>query len=159
MDTVTSLADAIERSIDGPAWHGPALREILKDVAPSTAFARPIAGAHSTAELTLHLAAWAEIALDRLRGQSRISVTPQEDFPDPGAASEAGWAAAKTRLEISYRELARHVRKLSADDLARNVVTSGGYTVAETMLRGVVEHAAYHGGQISLLKRAADALP
>jgi uncharacterized damage-inducible protein DinB len=158
MDTITSLAEAIERAIDGPVWHGPALREILNDITPSAAFARPIAGAHSVAELTLHLAAWAEIALDRLRGQSRISVPPHEDFPDPGSPSEAAWSAARARLDISYRELARHVRKLSADDLARNVVTLDGHTTAEIMLRGVVEHAAYHGGQMSLLKRASDAL-
>jgi uncharacterized damage-inducible protein DinB len=154
MDTIRSLADAIEQTIDGPVWHGPPLREILQDVTPTAAFAHPIAGAHSICDLVLHLAAWAEIAHERLRGESRMSVPPEEDFPSPTTLGEPGWAAAQARLVTGYRELARHVRKMSEQDLAGPVGTSDGQTTAEIMLRGVIEHGAYHGGQIALLKRA-----
>jgi uncharacterized damage-inducible protein DinB len=155
MNSTTALADAIERAVDGPAWHGPALREILKDVSPVAAFAHPIADAHSIWELVLHLAVWADIAHERLRGQTHTSVPPEEDFPRPTAQTDAAWAGAQARLDTGYRELARHVRKMSEEDLARLVATSDGQTTAQIMLRGVIEHGAYHGGQMSLLKRIA----
>ncbi len=154
MDTIRSLAAAIEQTIDGPVWHGPPLREILQDVTPAAAFAHPIAGAHSICGLVLHLAAWSEIAHDRLRGQTHTSVPPEQDFPSPTARNASGWTAAQARLVSGYRELARYVHTMSEQDLVRQVGTSNGHTTAEIMLRGVIEHAAYHGGQITLLKRA-----
>ena len=43
------LAGHIQRAVDGPMWHGPALAEILAGVSPEKAAARPVPGAHSIA--------------------------------------------------------------------------------------------------------------
>ena len=154
MDTITRLADHIQRTVDGPMWHGPALLEILKDVSPDAAAARLTPETHSIWELVLHTTAWAEIAHARLHGDARPSPAPAEDFPAPPVTTTENWKAAVARLSASYHALARAVGAMTEADLAKPVKTSGGSSSAETMIRGVVEHGTYHGGQMALLKRA-----
>ncbi|MDB4878460.1 MAG: hypothetical protein JWM41_4906 [Gemmatimonadetes bacterium] len=154
MDSVTGLANHIERTLDGPMWHGPALLEILNGVSPDAAAARPVPGGHTIWELVLHTAVWAEIARARLRGDAVESPPPAEDFPAPAEPTAEQWAAAIGRLDQSYRDLARAVSRLSDGDLALPIPTAGAPHTAEHMIRGVIEHGTYHGGQIALLKRA-----
>ncbi|HEX5972435.1 MAG TPA: hypothetical protein VFY85_10950, partial [Gemmatimonadaceae bacterium] len=69
-DTVDSLRDELRRSLHGPAWHGPALLEVLCDLSPREAQARPLPGAHSIAELAFHALAWVEEVTRRLDGSA-----------------------------------------------------------------------------------------
>jgi uncharacterized damage-inducible protein DinB len=149
------LAGHIKRTIDGPMWHGPALAELLAGVTPEQAAARPVPGAHSIWELVLHLTAWAEIVRSRLAGTAAARVTTDEDWPPVGEATAAGWKAAVTRLGDAYRSLAADAGLLDDESLAK-IVTGRDHSVS-TMLHGVIEHGAYHGGQIAVMKRATEA--
>jgi len=152
MTAAQQLAGHINRTIDGPMWHGPALAELLADVSYEAAAARPIAGAHSIWQLVRHLTAWAEIARSRLAGTAAASVSDEEDWPALGAATAAGWAADVRGLGEAYRALAADAAALDDESLAR-VVAARDHSVS-AMLHGVIEHGTYHGGQIALLKRA-----
>lgn len=55
--------------------------------------------------------------------------------------------------EASYRELARAMRALSDADLERSIPTAGAPHSVRDMLNAVIEHGAYHGGHMALLKR------
>jgi uncharacterized damage-inducible protein DinB len=146
------LAHHINRTVVGPMWHGPALAKVLEGVTHHQAAARPIAGAHSIWEIVLHTTAWAEIARARLRGQRLADPPPEEDWPPVGATGPAEWDAALERLRTSHRELAHEVRHLDESAIAAKI--SGLEYTASTLLHGVIEHGTYHGGQISLLRRA-----
>jgi uncharacterized damage-inducible protein DinB len=146
------LSNQLVRTVTGPMWHGPALEELLRDVSHQHASARPIAGAHTMWEIVRHTIAWAEIARARLRGERTGDPTPQEDWPPVPTITAAEWAATVSRLHESYQSLAADVRQLD-DAVLDGKVTGLDYTVA-TLLRGVIEHGTYHGGQIALLKRA-----
>lgn len=148
----SKLAAAIAATVTGPMWHGPALEEVLHGVSAEQAAAHPIAGAHSIWELTLHIATWAEIPRARLAGTPRKEVHPHEDWPPVPPPTADAWHEATDRLRAAYRALAREVESLDDIALARRV--PGHDYDAETMLRGVVEHGTYHGGQIALLRRA-----
>jgi len=50
-----SLADQLERSFRGGAWHGPAVAETLAGIDAATAAARPLPDAHSIWENVHHL--------------------------------------------------------------------------------------------------------
>jgi uncharacterized damage-inducible protein DinB len=152
MTLAERIANHIERAIAGPMWHGACLRELLAPVTPEQARAHPIPGAHSIWELVLHMAAWAEVARLRLRGEPG-EPTPEEDWPPVSHGSVDEWAAALARLEASYFGLAHAVSVLDDDTLRAPLV--GRDHSAAVMLHGVVEHAAYHGGQIALLRKAA----
>jgi hypothetical protein len=65
---------------------------------------------------------------------------------------EAAWRKLVEGCAASHRRLAEAARLLSPDRLAARV--PGRKVTFEDMLRGVVEHAAYHGGQIAILRRS-----
>lgn len=132
-------------------WHGPSLDEVLAGVTFEQAMQRPIAGGHSVAELVLHITTWATIPRERLRGPREA--TAEEDWPPTADLDPATWPDAVARMRQSYFDLAAAVRGMSDDELRANV--PGADYPIEAMLRGVVEHGTYHGGQIALLKKAA----
>ncbi len=149
------LAGEIKRAFDGPMWHGPAVAELVASVSSEEAAAHPVPGAHSIWELVLHLTAWAEIVRSRLAGTAAARVTTEEDWPAVADATPAGWKAAVARLSDAYRAVATDAGRLDDESLAK-VVTGRDHSVS-AMLHGVVEHGAYHGGQIAVLKKAIEA--
>jgi uncharacterized damage-inducible protein DinB len=156
MSRASRLANHIERTVTGPMWHGPALMEVLDGVDAGRAAAHPIAGAHSIWEIVLHITAWAEIARQRIHGESLGDPTPEQDWPSMGSdrlsRSDPAWRQALERLQESHRALAADVRTLDDAALEAKVKTLT-YPVG-ILLDGVVEHGTYHGGQIALLKKA-----
>jgi hypothetical protein len=62
------------------------------------------------------------------------------------------WAAIQSALRQSHENLREAVLGLSDDRLAENAPESENSIAV--MLHGVAQHAAYHGGQIALLKKA-----
>jgi len=135
-------------------WHGPALEELLDGVTYEQASARPIAGAHTIWELVLHITTWSDIARERLHSKQLESPPTDVDWPPAPDPSEAAWRDALERLAASHSALAHDAAGLSSEALKAVVpVPKPRYNV-ETLLRGVIEHGTYHGGQIALLKRA-----
>ena len=145
------IANLIKRTVTGPTWHGPALDDVLKGVSAAQAASRALPDAHSIWELTLHVAAWAEVARDRLRGQRIGDPSPEEDWPPVRAADDAAWEAALTRMRDAYRALAHDARHLDDETMHENM--EGLEYSRWVLLHGVVEHGIYHAGQIALLKK------
>ena len=154
MTTIAPSADiatALRQVFPGPVWHGPSLSDLLGGVSAQQAAAHPIRGAHSIWELVLHVASWAQIARERLAGDAEPP-SPERDFPAVGDATPPRWAEAVARLERVYEHLADEAAALDASALAA-VLPGRAYT-ARALLDGVIAHAAYHGGQIAILRRA-----
>jgi uncharacterized damage-inducible protein DinB len=151
MDSLALLADSIEETVRGPVWHGSALGELLSGVSAAEAAARPVDEAHSIWELVLHITSWAAIAEWRLSLKPTGEPAEDEDWPPVSRPTPTAWKAALRQLGDAHRSLADSVRRLDPALLDRNVPRRQ-YTV-RTMLHGVVEHGAYHGGQIAMLKR------
>jgi uncharacterized damage-inducible protein DinB len=135
-------------------WHGPALADLIGDVSAEDASAHPVTGAHSIWELVLHMTAWAEIARQRLTSPSAIEPTTEEDWPRVRGMSAEDWRGAVERLKEAHRELAADTALLDDARLIGRVPGRDHSVLA--MLHGVVEHDAYHGGQIAILKRALE---
>ena len=151
------IAERIVKAVTGPVWHGPALEELLRDLTASEAAARPAAGTHSIGEIVLHVKFWCDDSLRRLPSSgSPAGALPEpaegEDWPAFSRSDEPGWKRVVAGLAESHQALAGAVRTLSPDLLPARV--PGRKVVFEDMLRGVVEHAAYHGGQVAILRRS-----
>jgi len=141
---------ALETAFRGPSWHGPSLREALGGVTAEQAFARPVAGAHSIAELVGHLGAWKSIVRRRVDGEAPRRMSDAEDWPPGPAAGESGWKALLEGLEKEHERLLDAVSGLDAAALSRPLADE---TVASSVL-GTAHHDVYHGGQIALLRKA-----
>ena len=146
------IEDQLRRSLEGDAWHGPAVLELLRGVTPDQAHAHPIAGAHSIWELVLHLGSVYRLVLRRLRGDA-APLTPEEDWPPVPAPTEASWRAAIASLQELNDAARRAVADFTEEQLDQPLVPDPPYT-AYVQFVGLPQHNLYHAGQIALLKRA-----
>lgn len=149
---ISFVADQLKCAFDGEAWHGPALMEILNGVDARTAAARPIGDAHSIWELVLHLAGWERVVMRRLGGE-RAELSDAENFPQISVKDDKAWREAVESLRRTHNDLIGAVSALNESQLSGSVPDREYDTLF--MLTGVAQHAAYHGGQIALLKKAA----
>ena len=146
------IADELRRSIEGQPWHGPSVMTNLVDVTAAEAHRKPIADAHSIAELVAHVTAWIAAADRLLRGEVG-ELTGDADWPVPGHTPE-DWQQLVARLREAITTLAARVEQMSDDDLRVKVRTFGHEYPRWFLLHGVAQHNAYHGGQMAMLKKA-----
>lgn len=140
----------------GPAWHGPAIRELLTGVDAETAAAHPIPNSHSIWELILHMTYWRTVAAAAVAGGPVDEQPPQElDWPPTGEVSDAAWQGARDGLEATQKALLAGLAEVDDSRLSENV-TGRDYSVY-FMLHGLLQHDIYHAGQIALLKKTAGA--
>jgi len=152
MTELERIRDQLRRSLEGEAWHGPALLEALAGVDAATAAARPVAAAHTIWEIVLHLIATIELVRARLAGEPR-KLTPQEDWPSPPADSgDSGWRAVLDRLRQVHATLLDDLTHRDDGELDAPVVP--GFSSLYVTLHGLVQHNLYHAGQIVLLAKA-----
>ena len=148
------IADELRRAFYGEAWHGDPLMEILRGVTAEQAAARPIKNAHSIWELVLHVAAWDDAVRRRMTGIA-LQLSDMENFPPVLGSSDSAWQKALEHLRRTHDDLIDAVEKFPDASLAKQVPGKEGahYNFA-FMLHGVSQHAAYHAGQIALLKKS-----
>lgn len=151
MSEVARMLDQMRRAWNGDAWHGPPLWPLLADVSATEAETRPIAGAHTIAELVFHLAFWKGVARRRVLGE-HIVPPDAEGWPTQRLAEEAAWNERRTLLRTHQTELEETVAALTDDHLDAPVAGKN-YNVY-VLLHGILQHDIYHMGQIALLKRA-----
>jgi hypothetical protein len=159
MDAIELLRDELRRSLHGPAWHGPALLEALDDVSPAEALERPLRAAHTIAELALHSLAWMEEVTRRVAGAADAEPA-RGDWPPVPELDSPVWTGIKGDIAGAGAMLDALLAALPParlDDRAHRTPQDYEPGVAisyATMLHGLSQHNAYHGGQISMLKRA-----
>lgn len=151
MPEIELIADQLKRAFDGEAWHGPALMEILDGIDAKTADAHPIPDAHSIWELVLHLTTWERVITRRLQGEA-LMPSDEENFPKVQQPTDDDWREAQKKLRATHAGLIQLVSGMKETRL-NDRVPGKNYDL-RFMLTGAVQHAAYHGGQITLLKKA-----
>jgi len=136
----------------GEAWHGPALKPLLKDVNAKQASQNPELGTHSILQLVLHVAYWEEVTLQRLNGK-RVDapLNSLDDWPKNRKLSAAEWQAALARLEKSHTALRKAIESCSEETLGRKVPDRNYDNYV--LLHGTIDHCIYHAAQIALVKK------
>ena len=152
MDDRARIVDQLQRVLEGGAWHGPAVLELLDGVTAAQAHTHPIPGAHSIWELVLHLASTYRLVLRRVQGDAR-NLSREEDWPEAPEPTDANWRDAIDALRALNAEARRAVAALDASRLDEPLVAEPPYS-AWVQFVGLTQHDLYHGGQIALLKRA-----
>jgi uncharacterized damage-inducible protein DinB len=151
------IIDALRKAHSGDPWYGPSTESLIASLSASDAADHPIEGGHSIWEIVLHMIAWQNEVVRRLRGSA--ATWPEEgDWQEITDASDASWEQVKTLLSGSTSRLEEQLASSVIDydalvGTARSRELATGVTIGETVL-GVLQHNAYHTGQIALLKRA-----
>ena len=150
MNDSERLAQQIQKTLDGGAWHGPSWREALDGVTREAALTRPISKGHTIAEIVGHAAVWHNVVRLRLNGETP-QVSDAEDWPDSVIADDAAWTKAVFHLLETGRQLHETV---STFPTARLHERRPG--IEETwldLIMGELQHIAYHAGQVSILRK------
>lgn len=151
MSELERIEDQLRRSLEGGAWHGPAVLELLAGVTAAQAHVRPIPGARGIWELVLHLGGAYRLVLRRLRGNA-TQLAPDEDWPQVPEPTEANWTAAVEGLRSLNAEARQAVIGFDQGQLDAPLVADPPY-LAYTQFIGLTQHDLYHAGQIAFLKR------
>ena len=152
------LLDQLERAHAGDPWHGSSRAALLADVTAEEARTRPSPALPSIWQLVLHMTAWTREVTRRLRGG--LAAEPEMgDWPAvPTVPDERAWRAALAALDEAHVALRDALRGFTSARLAervgdeRTASLGTGVTFAQT-INGVVQHDAYHSGQVALVKK------
>jgi uncharacterized damage-inducible protein DinB len=152
MSEIKRIRSQLRHAFEGPAWHGPAVRELLSDVTAERAAARPIPGAHSIWEITLHIMTWERVVRLRLDGDMPDDPPDEENWPKVSDTSQQSWQKTIAELEEGNKALRDAIARL--DQLRLDEIVPEKVYSFYFMLHGVIQHDLYHAGQIALLKKA-----
>ncbi|HEX4228732.1 MAG TPA: DinB family protein [Bryobacteraceae bacterium] len=142
------IANELRLLHDGTSWLGPSLKELLSGVDETRARLRPLRDSHTIWELVLHMAAWLRIARERLSVTSVRDASEAENWPP----MEGSWEDAKALLDAETTALEQAILQFPEERLDERVPASQPQTFY-VLLHGVIQHSAYHGGQIAILKK------
>lgn len=152
-----NLKNELQKAFEDEPWHGPSLITVLNEVSADVVNRKP-GNAHSIAEIVYHLSGWTEECTSRLNG-----FEPQQpkrgDWPESLVVDEEGWKALKEELILAHKKFHDKISSMG-DAEWQNLIGSlnndssvgANITSAETV-SGIIQHYAYHAGQIILLVR------
>ena len=144
---------------DGDPWHGSSIKTTLDGIDAHTAALRSLPTAHTIWELVLHMTSWTREVTSRVGGRDAKDPI---DWPVPNfAGGAAAWEAARRDLAAAHAELEEKVARIEERDLLRWIGDQrdpklGTGLPVGTTIRGLLQHHAYHQGQIAILRRAAE---
>jgi uncharacterized damage-inducible protein DinB len=151
MTEVERIVDQLKRAFEGPAWHGPAVMEILRDVTAEEAVSTPIDGAHNIWQLAQHIGAWEGACIRRLNGD-RAELSDQEDWAPVLDTGNEAWEQLKATLREGNAQLRVLISNIDEARLDQPILP--GMPSVYVTVQGVVQHDLYHAGQIAILKKA-----
>lgn len=151
--------DELHRAFDGDSWHGPSFMAALDGVTLAQARAHASPAVHSIAEIVAHVTSWTAEVTRRLGGHPADNPV-DGDWPIPTAVDDAGWASMHLALGNAMARLIEVVAGFPEgrwEDRVgdvRDPALGTGVTYAQTV-SGLVQHLAYHGGQVMVLRKLA----
>lgn len=145
------IAKELRATYDGSPWHGPNLRDLLADIDAERALNRAIPRAHTIWELVLHLTAWEQAALSALAGHSMPQMPWSGDWVAVKVSNSAAWREAQQQLKRTHEQLVAAAEQFPEDRL--DAIVPGRTYSFHWLLHGMAQHAAYHAGQIAVLKK------
>jgi uncharacterized damage-inducible protein DinB len=154
MTKTDRLIDELTRALDNEPWYGPSIHDVVGGLSAADASVHPVPGAHSIWEILHHMTAWVRAVHVRVGGDV-CELEGQADWPPVRDTSQKAWAAALDDLRGAQSQLIAKQRTLRDAEL--NAITPNRDYDIEHLLRGLIQHHAYHTGQMSLLKTACRA--
>jgi uncharacterized damage-inducible protein DinB len=147
------IADQLRRAMEGEAWHGPSVLEVLAGLDARQAAARPLAAAHSIWEIVVHIRVWNETVVRRLHGEV-VELSPAEDWPTVSKTSDADWEDEVRALKLAHAKAYNAFYALPDSRLLETAPGKPAFHNFYYEMHGLVQHDLYHAGQIAVLKKA-----
>jgi hypothetical protein len=150
MSHLQFLAQSLQNLYDGTPWIEVTFAEHLRRVDAKLAV-QHIKRSNCIWQIVNHIIFWHQRVLRYMNEEPAEQDGDLPDFYLPENHGEENWEATKHRLEHAVKQLADAIRAFPEDRLYE--VFPGTQYPAAHYFHGVVEHAAYHLGQIVLLSK------
>ena len=151
MSEVDRILAHYEQVLNGDAWHGDPVWQILDGITAEAAAARPLLSAHTIWEIVMHMTFWEGVVTRRLEGQ-RAGLVEELNFPAMPAATDENWRRSLDEFRSSNQEFREVLRKF--DPAKLNELSAAGKRTYYEEAQGIIEHHLYHLGQIAMLRKA-----
>ncbi len=135
---------------DGQPWIAVNITDNLKNLSAEKA-ARKLTPRHNSIwEIVNHLVAWRDNALQRVQGVAMK--TPADNYFKPVAdTSEAAWQETLQALKTSQEQWVAFLRNFDETDFEKKYKPNSLSYYKH--IHGIIQHDAYHLGQIVLLAK------
>lgn len=144
------IASLLSNLYRGHPWLEVTLLETLQTISAKQASAKLFPNGNSIWEILNHLISWRFAVLQRVRGE--ITNTPENNYFEPQTdISEAAWLNTLKKLDDSQKEWILFLKGCNDGSLEKEY-PGNGLTYYEH-IHGILQHDAYHLGQIVLLAK------
>ena len=145
-----TLNRILEEGYGPGAWYGSDLRTAIGEVTTAAAFKRPEKERHNIAEIAMHQAYWAgQIAAKLTGGEPAAFPLEGEDWFELPNESRLSWKEITATLEASQQRLSQAVAGIASGARTSPL----GEAERFDLVVGITGHAAYHAGQVQLIKK------
>lgn len=150
MKQVELLAKEFQKLFNGASWIDVNIVATLASLNAEQAAAKPFGNVNSIWEIVNHLANWREAVLKRINGVDFPS--PENNFFEPLAdISPKAWTETLQRLNESQKAWSALLHKMNDSDLEEQSVQRK--QTKYELISGILQHDAYHLGQVVILKK------
>lgn len=153
MKETKRIAQLFEDLYDGEPWIDETLQRTLKNISVEKAAIKISPGRNSIWQIVNHLISWRENVLQRVQG--KVIVTPENNYFDEiKDASEKAWQETHRRLRDSQKKWITFL--LESDGKTFEKIYPKNGLSYYSNIHGIIQHDAYHLGQIVLLSKLID---
>jgi uncharacterized damage-inducible protein DinB len=150
MKETTRIAKLFDDLYDGSPWIGVNILPNLQKLTAKQAARRIYSNWNTIWEITNHLISWRETVLQRIQG--KIIKSPSHNFfVRVEDNSPLAWQNTLERLEASQKAWISFLKKFKAEEFEKNY--PGNKMSYYDHIIGIVQHDAYHLGQIVILSK------
>lgn len=144
---ITKLLDDL---YSGDPWIDVSVKATLKNISASQALKRISSKSNSIWEIVNHLINWRLAILQRVQGV--IFSSPDNNFFKPVAdTSEEAWLESLQQFDATQHQWKELLANFNDDDFNKT------YSISDQsyyeLIHGIIQHDAYHLGQIVLLSK------
>lgn len=146
------IASLFDKLYDGSPWLGVNLMDTLGDISAEKASKRPLTGRNTIWEIVNHIIAWRKNVLRRVLGE--VIQTPEHNYIEPVTDTSAeAWQNTLNNLAQSQKQWLAFLKDMPTEDFEK-VYPKNKMSYYEH-LHGILQHDAYHLGQIVILAKMA----
>lgn len=150
MTQQAQLQKLLDDLYNGSPWIDVNFTDTLNEITAKEAATKPFPHFNSIWEIVNHVISWRETLLKRIQGEEIES--PEDNYfsyiPD---RTESAWEKTKEHFKASQQQWTKALKKMKKKDLDEMDI-AGKYSVFD-LVNGIIQHDAYHLGQIRLLRK------
>ena len=151
------LIHSLESVLEGNPWYGNSIFSALDKISSENVdHAFQALNDKSVSEYLLHMIAWQDFVLEKLRGNMSydIELGSEQDWLKNNSPSEDSWSELLTQFKNQNSEILNELKSRSESDFDQ-LVPGKSYTLS-FMIEGLIHHNLYHLGQIVILNKLLD---